>query len=64
MTQKELSYVEDAIGHENSIISICDDIIERLDDEELIGFMNDEVKKHSKTKSLLLDMLEDIKDER
>ena len=26
MTQKELSYLEDAVNHEKSIISICNDI--------------------------------------
>ena len=59
MTQKELCYVEDAIGHENNIISICNYIIESLDDEELVSFMNDELKHHTKTKDELIKLLED-----
>ena len=34
MTQKELLYLEDAIGHEKNIISIVEDTKERLEDEE------------------------------
>ena len=39
MTQKELSYLEDAIGHEGNIIKICEETIKKLEDEELITFM-------------------------
>ena len=44
MTQKELSYVEDAIGHENSIIKICQESVKMLDNDELISFLNEEIK--------------------
>ena len=39
MTQKELLYVEDAIGHEKTIISNVIDYINCLQDENLINFM-------------------------
>ena len=58
MTQKELLYVEDAIGHESNIISIVEDTISRVEDEELISFLNDELKEHKAMKKKLLDTLE------
>ena len=36
MTQKELLYLEDAIGHEQNIISIIEEKIEKLVDEKLV----------------------------
>ena len=59
MTQKELSYLEDAIGHEKNIIDICSDTITRLDDENLIEFMNDEIKKHSSLRMKLMKLMEE-----
>ena len=59
MTQKELSYVEDAIGHEDNIIKIIDDGIKNLDDERLITFMKDELTCHTSLKEKLIKMLED-----
>ena len=47
MTQKELLYVEDAIMHERIIISICDFMIESLEDDDLITFIEKENKKHN-----------------
>ncbi len=58
MTQKELSYVEDAIGHFNNIISICNEMVKMLTDEELITFIQDEITKHSKNKQKLMNLLE------
>ena len=58
MTQKELLYVEDAIGHETSIINICEDIICKLEDDSLINFLESEIKKHKSTKKDLMNMLE------
>ena len=59
MTQKELLYVEDAIGHENSIITICDETSCYLEDETLIAFMKNEMKKHCTMKEKLMNLLED-----
>ena len=58
MTQKELLYVEDAIGHESNIISIVEDTITRLDDEKLISFLNEELKEHNAMKKKLINVLE------
>ena len=59
MTQKELLYVEDAIGHEENIIEICNVSLEYMEDEELISFLNKEITKHEKTLNDLLNLLED-----
>lgn len=58
MTQKELLYIEDAIGHEKNIIAICTDTLERLEDENLISFLKNELEVHKKTKENLLNELE------
>ncbi len=59
MTGKELAYVEDAIGHEGNIISICEDIKERLEDENLIAFMENKIETHVERKQNLLNLLEE-----
>ena len=59
MTQKELAYTEDAIGHEKSIISILEDSINKLEDEQLVSFMNSEVQNHVDTKERLMNLLEE-----
>ena len=59
MTQKELLYVEDAIGHENNIISICNETIGCLSDDKLISFMKNEVKKHINLRDKLLSLLKE-----
>ena len=58
MTQKELSYIEDAIGHEKNIISICNESIKNLENEELISFLQNEVNEHTTTQEKLMNMLE------
>ena len=59
MTQKELSYMEDAVGHEKSIIKILEESINNLSDEELISFMNNELNIHNKLKQELMNKLEE-----
>ena len=59
MTQKELLYVEDAIGHESSIIKILNESLEFLDDDKLITFIEEEIEKHEDLKQSLLNLLED-----
>lgn len=59
MTQKELSYVEDAIGHENSIIKICQESVKILDNDELISFLDEEITKHTSAKEKLTNLLEE-----
>ena len=58
MTQKELLYVEDAIGHEKSIISIIQNSLKDLTDEELTNFLEGEITKHTETKERLINLLE------
>ena len=63
MTQKELLYVEDAIGHEQNIIAIVEDAINNLEDKNLVTFLKKEVKKHLALKTKLMNMLEDLANE-
>ncbi len=58
MTQKELSYVEDAIGHETNIIKIINEGINNLEDENLVTFMNQELETHTSMKEKLMTLLE------
>lgn len=59
MTQKELLYLEDAIGHEKTLIKVCEESMDLLDDEDLITFMEDELKIHKDIEKNLLKLLED-----
>ncbi len=59
MTQKELLYFEDAVGHEENIIAICNETINFLQDKSLVSFMKKELKKHETMKTKLMNMLED-----
>lgn len=58
MTQKELLYIEDAIGHENNMISILKDTISNLTDNSLVNFLKNELKKHETLKEKLMNKLE------
>ena len=59
MTQKELSYFEDAIGHVGNIGKILDESINNLSDERLINFMNEEKNVMDNLKNTLLTKLEE-----
>ena len=59
MTQKELLYVEDAIGHETNIIKIMDEEIKIMQDEALVSFMNEELNIHKNMKEKLVNLLEE-----
>ena len=63
MTQKELLYVEDAVKHENNIIKICNESINMLENEDLITFLEKEVKKHNSMKEKLISLLEECNNE-
>ncbi len=63
MTQKELLYLEDAIGHEKNIVSICTETIEFLEDDALIDFMNKELKKHESMEEKLIKLLKEKSNE-
>ena len=59
MTQKELLYVEDAIGHEQNMIEILKDTINNLQEKSLISFLKVELKKHYAMLEKLMNKLED-----
>ncbi len=63
MTQKELSYVEDAIGHEESIISICKENYNMLESKELKDFMEEQINCHTTDKERLMNLLEEKSNE-
>lgn len=58
MTQKELLYFEDALGHETNIIKIIEESIKNLENEDLINFMKEEVERHKNIKEQLMNKLE------
>ena len=59
MTNKELLYIEDAIGHEKNIISICTESVKMLEDEKLISFLKNEIKHHKDIKENLMCTLKE-----
>ena len=63
MTQKELLYVEDAINHEDTMIAYLNDLTNTLTDDDLISFINDEIKRHKMTKKKIYKTLESKENE-
>ena len=59
MTEKELLYIEDAIGHEQNIISIINESLKMLEDENLISFMEEEKEGHLTTLNNLISKLKE-----
>ena len=59
MTQKELLYIEDAIGHEQNIIKICNESLKNIQDQNLISFIEKEITIHSTLKENLINKLEE-----
>ena len=59
MTQKELLYVEDAIGHEDVIINNIHDYINCLEESDLVDFMQKELRTHEKIKKELFNLFEE-----
>ncbi len=63
MTQKELLYMEDAISHEGNIIKICNDMVNTLEDEEIVSFIENQIQVHTNLKDNLLNVLEEKSNE-
>ena len=63
MTQKELLYVEDAIGHERCLINNVGNYINCLADDNLREFMQKEKKTHEKLEKELIEILEENSNE-
>ena len=59
MTQKELMYFEDAIGHEGNIIKIIEAGLENIENENISSFMEKELTKHTEIKENLMNLLEE-----
>ena len=59
MTQKELLYVEDAVGHETNIIKILQETIKHIQDEKLISFLENKLETHVSMKQKLISKLEE-----
>jgi len=59
MTQKELAYMEDAIGHESNIIKILQESLKNTQNEEINNFLENELSEHVKQKEQLLTKLEE-----
>ncbi len=59
MTQKELLYVEDAVEHEKSIIKLCNEFLNKLEDDDLKDFITTQINSHEEMKSNLLSLLEE-----
>ena len=59
MTQKELLYFEDAVNHECSIISILEDTKNKLEDSNLVDFIDNEITIHENMKEELMNVLEE-----
>lgn len=57
MTQKELLYFEDAIGHLGNIDKLLNDFTEKVIDDQIKKFLSDEQKKLLELKSDLINVL-------
>ena len=58
MTKKELLYLEDAINHEKSIISICSDIVLKVGDEYK-DYFNSQISSHKNLLNNLMMLLKE-----
>ena len=63
MTEKELAYFEDAVGHEGNIVKILEKSISMIEDSSIKEFMESEVNKHRDRKEKLISFLEGISNE-
>ena len=57
MTQKELLYVEDAVGHEQNLIKILIETINLLQNTDLKNFLSGQLKIHQDIKKELMNLL-------
>lgn len=57
MTEKELLYMEDALGHLEHICTLCQTCIANLEDRNLISLVKSIEKKNKSVKTQLLATL-------
>jgi len=58
MTQKELLYVEDAIGHEKNMIAYLQEMKNRVEEKDCVHFVDKELKMHQQIENDLGKLLE------
>lgn len=63
MTQKELLYMEDAIGHEQNLETIFINFSNAIENNELGSFIKKLAKKHQILSEKLLKVMEEISNE-
>ena len=63
MTQKQLLYLEDAIGHEKNIICILNESISQASSKRIVNFLNSELSNHEKLYNSLLKHMEVVGNE-
>ena len=63
MTQKELAYVEDAIGHECVMINVLEESVKNSTDENITSFFEEQIESHTAMKENLMNLLEEKQNE-
>lgn len=63
MTQKELNYIEDIYNHECLIVSIINDAIERIDDDEYAELFEDQIETRNDLIKKMSKLLEGLSNE-
>lgn len=60
MTEKELLYMEDAVGHEQNLETIFTNFSAAIEDSKLSTFIEKLAKKHQDLSKKLLKVMEEI----
>ena len=60
MTQKELLYMEDAIGHEKNLATLMENFSNSLNDKNLASFLKKQAKRHNRLEKKLIEIMEVI----
>jgi len=63
MTQKELLYMEDAIGHEQNLAIMLTNFSGAMENSELKNYLEKLAKKHQSLEGKLLKVMEEIANE-
>ena len=63
MTEKELLYFEDAIGHEKNIIKIIEENKKEVDDERISNFFLNQIEIHKENINNLTKYLKEMANE-
>ena len=63
MTQKDLLYIEDAIGHQNNLEALWENFASLIEDEEALGLIKSEMKRHSNIREKIMKVLKEAANE-